>query len=100
MIYDRAQAPLEVMMHEVVHQLVHHYTLERCDGANKPTYWWFQEGLGTYFESVRRNERSGQYEAGAFGHVHRIKMVQEALAGDRTRFIPISNLMGMTVDDF
>lgn len=95
MIYDRAQAPLEVLMHESTHQLVHFFTLEKCEGARKATYYWFQEGLGTYFESLRRDSSNH-----ISGHSSRLKIVKEKLESDETNFIPLSMLMGLTVDDF
>ncbi len=98
MVYDRAQAPLEVLMHEGTHQLVHFHTLERSEGR-KATYWWFQEGLGTYFESMRRGA-DGSLTTGADAHHGRIKVVRETLQLRRDNFLPLSMLMGMTVDDF
>ncbi len=99
MVYDRAQAPLEVLMHEGTHQLIHFYTLDRGDGRRKPTYWWFQEGLGTYFESMRRDGQGALVTAPP-AHANRIKVVQETLKDRRDTFLPLSMLMGMTVDDF
>jgi hypothetical protein len=39
----------EVLLHEAIHQLVDHYT-RRLKKADRLGAWWFQEGLGNYFE--------------------------------------------------
>jgi hypothetical protein len=97
MVHDRSQAPLEVLMHEGTHQLVHHFTRQRCGEVRKATYWWFQEGLGTYFEGARR-DGSGELVVGRHHHT-RVRVVQDALRDNRQSFLPLSKLMGMTIDD-
>ena len=40
----------EVVLHEAIHQLVDHYARRRIGDSDRRGVWWFQEGLGTYFE--------------------------------------------------
>src|SRR6266850_7623315 len=45
----------EVLLHEAIHQLVDHYTRRRKK-ADRLGAWWFQEGLGNYFEGYYATE--------------------------------------------
>jgi hypothetical protein len=98
--YHEFAAPYELLLHEGAHQLIHHYTLQRTEGRRVPSAYWFQEGVGTYFESFRRRV-DGEIALDAGGHSLRLPALRQALAAEgRKDFIPLSMLVGMTVDEF
>ncbi len=101
--YYDLQAPYEVLFHEGVHQLVHYYML-RGGGARSPHMYWFQEGLGTYFEGYRPAGDDGEVVIDPRVNRGRLPVVKEALQEPtpegRRSFIPLGVLTGMTVDDF
>ncbi len=98
--YHDFMAPYELLLHEGAHQLVHHYTLLRTEGRRVPASYWFQEGVGTYFESYRRR-LDGEVAMDAGGHSLRLPALKQALQQEgRKDFIPLSMLVGMTVDEF
>jgi len=102
-IYYEVHAPYEVLFHEGVHQLVHYFTLRETGGTRAQHMYWFQEGLGTYFEGFRR---VGEDQVLIDPRVNRgrLPVVKEALQDPtpegRRGFIPLSVLTGMTVDEF
>ncbi len=102
-VYYDVHAPYEVLFHEGVHQLVHYYVLRETGGARTPHMYWFQEGLGTYFEGFRRTGE-GEVVIDPWVNRGRLTAVKEALRDPhpegRRGFVPLSVLVGMTVDDF
>lgn len=99
-LYNHADASCQVVFHEGVHQLVHAHTLRRTGGLRlPPKTYWFEEGLGTYFEGFRRAGERIEIDPDAGRQ--RLPVVKQALRSpDRKDFIPLSVLVGMTVDDF
>ncbi len=97
-VYHDAKAPYEVIFHEGVHQLVHHYTLRESELARPPASYWFQEGLGSYFEGFRL--LNGQPEIDPTADRKRLGILRPALVQEGKEFIPLTVLVGMTVDDF
>ncbi len=101
--HDEGEVPFDVLYHEGSHQLVHHYTLRQAGrdrGAPPRTVqgsFWFQEGLGTYFEGVRPREEGFNFEGR-----DRAPTLKQALHphGPRREFIGLGVLVGLTVDDF
>lgn len=102
-IYFDVQAPYEVLFHEGIHQLVHHYVLRETGDARVPQMFWLQEGLATYFEGFRPAPDGG-IAIDPRAHRGRLPVIREALQEPtpegRRRFIPLGVLAGMTVDDF
>jgi hypothetical protein len=100
-VYHDYNVTSEVLFHEGIHQLVHYYTLRETEGRRVLGSYWFQEGLGTYFEGLRRGE-GGEFIDPAGGR-DRLPTLKQALlprAGARPEFIPLNVLVGLTVDDF
>jgi hypothetical protein len=98
--YYDLSAPYEVLLHEGTHQLVHYYTLRETDGRKIPTSYWFQEGLGTYFEGFRRRI-DGEIVLDPASNSQRLPTLKQILLQqDRRDFIPLTMLVGMTVDEF
>jgi hypothetical protein len=98
--YYDLSAPYEVLLHEGTHQLVHYYTLRETEGRKIPTSYWFQEGLGTYFEGFRRRI-DGEIVLDPGSNSQRLPTLKQILLQqDRRDFIPLTMLVGMTVDEF
>ena len=98
--YYDLSAPYEVLLHEGAHQLVHYYTLRETEGRKIPTSYWFQEGLGTYFEGFRRRV-DGEIVLDPGANSQRLPTLKQILLQqDRRDFIPLTMLVGMTVDEF
>lgn len=98
--YYDLSAPYEVLLHEGTHQLVHYYTLRETEGRKIPTSYWFQEGLGTYFEGFRRR-LDGEIVLDPGANSQRLPTLKQILLQqDRRDFIPLTMLIGMTVDEF
>jgi len=98
--YYDLNAPYEVLLHEGTHQLVHYYTLRETDGRKIPSSYWFQEGLGTYFEGFRRRI-DGEIVLDPGSNSQRLPTLKQILLqNDRRDFIPLTMLVGMTVDEF
>ncbi len=99
-VYYDVHAPYEVLFHEGVHQLVHHYTLRETGETRAQHMYWFQEGLGTYFEGFRRV--GDQVVVDPKVNRGRLPLLRDVLQNSESRrsFIPLSVLVGMTVDDF
>ena len=98
--YYDLSAPYEVLLHEGTHQLVHYYTLRETDGRKTATSYWFQEGLGTYFEGFRRRI-DGEIVLDPGSNSQRLPTLKQILLQqDRRDFVPLTMLVGMTVDEF
>jgi len=98
--YHDLNAPYEVLLHEGAHQLVHYYTLRETEGRKVPSTYWFQEGLGTYFEGFRRRV-DGEITLDPGANSQRLPTLKQILLQqDRRDFIPLTMLVGMTVDEF
>ncbi|HLY10629.1 MAG TPA: hypothetical protein VKW04_15100 [Planctomycetota bacterium] len=98
--YYDLTAPYEVLLHEGTHQLVHYYTLRETEGRKIPTSYWFQEGLGTYFEGFRRR-LDGEIVLDPGSNSQRLPTLKQILLQqDRREFIPLTMLVGMSVDEF
>jgi hypothetical protein len=104
--HDEGEVPFDVLYHEGSHQLVHHYTIRQAGrqrGTSPRTVqgsFWFQEGLGAYFEGVRPRDAGFAFDPGAGRD--RLPTLKQALhpQGPRREFVPLSVLVGLTVDDF
>jgi len=98
--YHDLSAPYEVLLHEGAHQLVHYYTVRETEGRKVPSSYWFQEGLGTYFEGYRRRV-DGEIQLDPGVNSQRLPTLKQILLQqDRRDFIPLTMLVGMTVDEF
>lgn len=98
--YHDLSAPYEVLLHEGAHQLVHYYTVRETEGRKVPSSYWFQEGLGTYFEGYRRRV-DGEITLDPGVNSQRLPTLKQILLQqDRRDFIPLTMLVGMTVDEF
>jgi hypothetical protein len=98
--YHDLSAPYEVLLHEGAHQLVHYYTLRETEGRKVPSSYWFQEGLGTYFEGFRRRV-DGEILLDPGVNSQRLPTLKQILLQqDRRDFVPLTMLVGMTVDEF
>jgi hypothetical protein len=105
LFYDRsieqtdAGRTREVLLHEAIHQIIDYYTrIQKNSG--RPGAWWFQEGMGTYFEGFSKG--SGEVRP---DHAHgssRLPMARELvspLPGQESRFVPLAALLTWNVDD-
>jgi hypothetical protein len=98
--YHDLSSPYEVLLHEGAHQLVHYYTLRETEGRKVHSSYWFQEGLGTYFEGFRRRV-DGEIALDPGVNSQRLPTLKQILLQqDRRDFVPLTMLVGMTVDDF
>jgi hypothetical protein len=100
-VYHDFNVPFEVLFHEGAHQLVHYYAL-RESGGRRPSggTYWFQEGLGTYFEGFRRAP-DGRVTIEVGSNAGRLATLKQTLAQRGMKdFIPLSVLAGMSVDEF
>jgi ribosomal protein S27E len=98
--YHDLSAPYEVLLHEGAHQLVHYYTLRETEGRKVPSSYWFQEGLGTYFEGFRRRVDGEILLDPGVNSLRLPTLKQILLQQDRRDFVPLTMLVGMTVDEF
>lgn len=98
-LYHGDEAPWVVLFHEGAHQLVHHYTRRSGAAVRDPGTYWFQEGLGTYFEGFRRRG-DGQIDIDPSVNRHRLPALKQALQEGRQDWVSLGVLVGMTVDDF
>jgi hypothetical protein len=101
-LYHDFGVATDVLFHEGVHQLVHHHTLrytqERRDRA--VSTYWFQEGTGTYFEGFKRRP-TGEIAIDVSVNHGRLATLKQTLhQHGMADFIPLSVLVGMTVEDF
>ncbi|HXG62009.1 MAG TPA: hypothetical protein VNO22_11570 [Planctomycetota bacterium] len=100
-VYHDYNVPYDVLFHEGVHQLVHHHTLRETEGRRVFGTYWLQEGLGTYFEGLRRGEQGGFFDpAGGRDRLPTLKQALPPRGGGKGDFIPLNVLVGLTVDHF
>jgi hypothetical protein len=92
-MYHDPWAPFEVIFHEGAHQLTHHYT---CGKRGAVHSYWFQEGMGTYFEGFHR--RNGEVVLDPKKNCSRLPTVRKALKDGS--FVPVERLIKMATDDF
>jgi hypothetical protein len=88
----------EVLLHEAIHQLVDHYTR----GRKKPDRfgaWWFQEGLGNYFEGYYL--AAGQVELAPGKMTSRLPLARELMSRpeNESGYVPLKKLMVWTVEE-
>lgn len=98
-VYHDFHAPYEVLFHEGTHQLVDYCKLRSTEGRDVPATYWFQEGLGTYFEGFRRLANN-EVEIDPSSNRSRLPIVKQALLEDAKDFISLNVLVGMMVKDF
>ncbi|HXX94854.1 MAG TPA: hypothetical protein VEN81_14600, partial [Planctomycetota bacterium] len=98
-VYHDPNVPIEVLLHEGAHQLVDYYKRMREVLAKRPSCYWFQEGVGTYFEGFRRIGGEIQFDP-ALSHGRLPTLKQALVQPGRKDFIPLNVLVGMTVDEF
>lgn len=100
-VYHDYNVPSDVLFHEGVHQLVHYHTLRETEGHRVYGSYWLQEGLGTYFEGLRRGEQGGFFDpAGGRDRLPTLKQALPPRVGGKGDFIPLNVLVGLTVDHF
>ena len=85
----------EVLLHEAIHQLVDHYSRHR--NSNRPGAWWFQEGLGNYFEGYFVVGDEIEMSAGKM--TSRLPLARELLTTRAADYQPLKKLMSWDVDD-
>ena len=88
-----------MLLHEGAHQLVDYYTNLRKVFNRRPPCYWFQEGVGTYFEGFRRSGGELQFDP-AISHGRLPTLKQVLRQDDPKDFIQLNVLVGMTVDEF
>jgi hypothetical protein len=98
-VYHDPNVPTEVLLHEGAHQLVDYHKRLREVLAKRPSCYWFQEGVGTYFEGFRRIGGELQFDP-ALSHGRLPTLKQALVQPGRKDFIPLNVLVGMTVDEF
>ncbi len=88
--------PIEVLLHEAVHEMVHYHVRVQTGRRDTRHAWWFQEGMATYFEQFRR---------GPTGHVvvdpllpsPRLPALKETAR--RGELQPLHEIMGMDIEE-
>jgi hypothetical protein len=99
-VYHDFNVSPEVLFHEGAHQLVHYYTLRETNGKGADGTYWFAEGVGTYFEGFRRRD-DGQFVFDTTAASGRLATLKQTLNQRGMKdMIPLSVLMGMSVDQF
>lgn len=98
-MYHDPVSPFEVILHEGVHQLVHHYTKRVSGNETVPTTQWFQEGLGTYFEGFQR-AGNGQLLLNPEANRSRLPAIQQAIREQNGTYMALGVLAGLTIDRF
>jgi hypothetical protein len=100
-LYHDLGIPTEVLFHEGAHQLVHHHTLRGTKDLRRTvSTYWFQEGTGTYFEGFQRRP-TGEITIDVSVNHGRLATLKQTLnQNGMADFIPLSVLVGMTVEDF
>lgn len=85
----------EVLLHEAIHQLVDHYSRRRKQSEQLGA-WWFQEGLGNYFEGF--NLVAGELEMSSGKMTSRLPLARELLTTRAADYQPIQKLIVWDVD--
>ena len=87
----------EVLLHEAIHQLVDHYT-RRKKKENGLGAWWFQEGLGNYFEGYYL--AAGEVTLAPGKMTSRLPLAKELMAKpeNESGYVPLESLMVWTVE--
>ncbi|HEX7897076.1 MAG TPA: hypothetical protein VF950_04920 [Planctomycetota bacterium] len=99
-VYHDFNVSPEVLFHEGAHQLVHYYTRRETNDRPVPSTYWFAEGVGTYFEGFRRRD-DGQWVFDTTAASGRLATLKQTLNQRGMKdFIPLSVLMGMSVEQF
>ena len=86
----------EVLLHEAVHQLVDHYTRRRKT-SDRLGAWWFQEGLGNYFEGYFATE--GELTLTPGKTTARLPLARELVTTRTEDFKPLKQLIVWDVED-
>lgn len=86
----------EVLLHEAIHQLVDHYARKRKK-SERHGAWWFQEGLGTYFEGYYMT--AGELTLSPGKMTSRLPLARELVQSMAAEYQPIRKLMTWDVDD-
>ncbi|MBI4565380.1 MAG: hypothetical protein HY716_11865 [Planctomycetes bacterium] len=87
----------ETLFHEAIHMIVHHYYQKRVN-EDRPQPWWFQEGLGGYFEGIRQTPR-GEIVPDPKVTTSRLVALKDLERTWWANFIPLQKLMSWTVED-
>ncbi len=92
---DDAGRSREVLLHEAIHQLVDHYTRRKKE-SNQPGAWWFQEGLGNYFEGYYATEGELTLTPGKV--TSRLPLAREIVTTRSSEFTPLKKLIVLDVE--
>jgi hypothetical protein len=97
--YHEGLLPIERMLHESAHQLVHTYSLPSVRFHS----FWFHEGLGGLFETYRRS-RQGSFEtvdaAPEINHPRLYDALRALNDPDLRSYVTVRQVMSMTMDSF
>jgi hypothetical protein len=93
----QAASPKEVLLHEAVHQIIDYYYRERVKDP-RPAAWWFQEGMGNYFEGYYESP-GGETILQPSAATSRLPMARELVTTRRENFVVLTKLLTWTVDD-
>jgi hypothetical protein len=85
----------EVLLHEAIHQLVDHYS-RRHKKADNLGAWWFQEGLGNYFEGF--SLFGDEVETSAGKMTSRLPLARELLTTRAADYEPLKKLITWDVN--
>ena len=85
----------EVLLHEAIHQLVDHYARRRKK-SERHGAWWFQEGLGTYFEGYYM--AAGELTLTPGKMTSRLPLARELVLSMESEYQPIRKLITWDVD--
>lgn len=98
--YQDGVIPREQLLHEAAHQLLHYHLLRQTENRKVAQSFWLQEGLATYFEGLHRRP-DGEIGPGRASDHRRFPLIKHIAARkDSPEFIPLSQLLVLTVDGY
>ncbi|MBI2930867.1 MAG: DUF1570 domain-containing protein [Planctomycetes bacterium] len=98
-LHARDGYPIEVLLHEATHQVMHYCFLRRRTDPDRRQSWWFQEGMATYFEQFRRNSVGLVEVDPALTNSRRLDELKKAIQQADPDLPPLYMLMNMDVED-
>jgi hypothetical protein len=94
-LHGRSGYPIEVILHEAVHQVVHYHIRHQAEHDRHQT-WWFQEGMATYFEQFKRGP-TGNVVVDPALTSPRLPALREM--AQRGELPELQRLMGLDIED-
>lgn len=98
--YQDVVVSRDQILHEGVHQLMHHYQLLQTGSRTVHLSFWLQEGVANYFEGFRRRV-DGEVALDRASDGRRFPLLRNVAASrDLGEFVPLVRLVDLTVDGY